>query len=100
MHELMHVLGKHITATSRDATTKLFSRATGFYHEQSRPDRDSWVEIVEKNIVQDMLTNFQKMTMDDTDMLNLPYDYDSIMHYGRGDFARTPGTSAITVLPC
>lgn len=85
-HELMHALG--------------------FVHEQSRSDRDNYVTIVWKNIMAgqderpheqcyegfkktfscifcvltDQLHNFRKQV---TNNLNSPYDYGSLMHYGR-----------------
>uniref|UniRef100_A0A3P8UBP8 Metalloendopeptidase n=1 Tax=Amphiprion percula TaxID=161767 RepID=A0A3P8UBP8_AMPPE len=56
-HELMHVLG--------------------FYHEHTRSDRDQYVRINWKN------ENFKTQN---TENLNIPYDYNSVMHYGRTAF--------------
>ncbi|XP_034041913.1 high choriolytic enzyme 2 [Thalassophryne amazonica] len=57
-----------------------FMHALGFVHEQSRSDRDHYVTIVWKNIMTDHIHNFRKQV---TNNLNSPYDYSSVMHYGR-----------------
>ncbi|XP_047184728.1 low choriolytic enzyme-like [Scophthalmus maximus] len=57
--------------------------ALGFYHEHTRSDRDQYVRINWKNINKHFVNNFKKM---DTDNLNTPYDYSSVMHYGRTAF--------------
>ncbi|BHF77938.1 Bone morphoproteintic protein 1 [Sparganum proliferum] len=53
----------------------------GFYHEQSRPDRDDYVEIFQDNIRPEAWINFEKKHPSIIDSLGEPYDYDSIMHY-------------------
>lgn len=75
-----------------------YFRFAGFYHEQARPDRDNYVEIIERNIAKGMLGNFAKLPESRVDMLREPYDYNSIMHYGQGDFAVTPGLTTIRAL--
>jgi hypothetical protein len=62
--------------------------ALGLKHEQSRPDRNGWVTIHWENIDGDRVDNFEMQ--DDEDVLQeiAPYDYDSIMHYGRNNFCR------------
>ncbi len=59
IHEIMHSLG--------------------FWHEQSRPDRDNYVEILWDNICEDIKHNFEKQNIGVTP--NIPYDFYSIMHY-------------------
>ena len=60
--------------------------AVGLYHEQSRDDRDSNV-VVDFGRVQDgKLHNFFQFGEYERD--RGPYDYGSIMHYGRAAFAR------------
>ncbi|XP_031568759.1 MAM and LDL-receptor class A domain-containing protein 2-like [Actinia tenebrosa] len=61
--------------------------ASGFWHEQSRPDRNQYVEVLWENIEPNMAYNFNKYTHANIDMLNKPYDYDSIMHYGKYGFS-------------
>lgn len=54
--------------------------AAGFYHEQSRGDRDDFVSIVWDEIAPEMRSNFDKRDARGQDIG--PYDYASIMHYG------------------
>ncbi|XP_019635478.1 PREDICTED: zinc metalloproteinase nas-31-like [Branchiostoma belcheri] len=61
--------------------------AVGFWHEHSRPDRDTWVEILWNNIIKDEKHNFNKRTEDESSTLDLPYDYGSVMHYGNTLFS-------------
>jgi hypothetical protein len=61
--------------------------ALGFYHEQSRPDRDDYVIVNFTNIISGMEYNFDKYTTN-VDNFDLPYDYDSIMHYGAFFFSK------------
>ncbi|XP_072309521.1 zinc metalloproteinase nas-14 [Eucyclogobius newberryi] len=54
--------------------------ALGFYHEHTRLDRDSYISIKSHNIMPGAEKNFVKRA---GDTLNVPYDTDSILHYGR-----------------
>eukprot|EP00116_Pleurobrachia_bachei_P004424 sb/3464686/ len=63
------------------------AHAIGFYHEQSRPDRDLYVELLKENVKSDELGNFRKRDPSEVDSLNSPYDYGSLMHYGLKDFS-------------
>lgn len=60
----------------------------GFFHEQSRPDRDNYIQIILSNIIKGKERNFRKLYPPVIDTQNLPYDYSSIMHYGRHSFAK------------
>ncbi|KAF8796195.1 Zinc metalloproteinase nas-15 like protein [Argiope bruennichi] len=68
LHEMMHSLG--------------------FLHEQTRYDRDDHVRVLWDNIVPGMEPNFSKMRPSEIDLLDLGYDYESIMHYGAYMFAQ------------
>ncbi|XP_028453408.1 low choriolytic enzyme isoform X1 [Perca flavescens] len=59
--------------------------ALGFDHEQTRSDRDQHVRILLENIEPGKEHNFRKI---ETRNLGTPYDYGSIMHYGRYDFSK------------
>jgi len=65
----------------------------GFYHEQSRPDRDNYLTIYKHNIKKDMVYNFNKAT--EVNSLGNPYDYRSVMHYDKTAF----GDGKITMMP-
>ncbi|CAF1320328.1 unnamed protein product, partial [Rotaria sordida] len=58
------------------------------WHEQSRPDRDSYVRIYAENIQVGMEGNFQKMDNTQIDTQNPLYDYESLMHYERNEFSK------------
>ncbi|EFX88792.1 hypothetical protein DAPPUDRAFT_311166 [Daphnia pulex] len=76
MHELMH--------------------AVGFWHEQSRTDRDDYVTIHWRNIIQGMAFNFQKHDQGRIQYLGQPYDTGSIMHYDAYAFAKDRRYPTIT----
>ncbi|XP_040920002.1 low choriolytic enzyme-like [Toxotes jaculatrix] len=69
--------------------------ALGFYHEHTRSDRDLYVRINWENINEYFVYNFRKK---DTNNLNTPYDYSSVMHYGRTAFGKS-GLETITPIP-
>ncbi|XP_047435767.1 high choriolytic enzyme 1-like [Mugil cephalus] len=72
------------------------NHALGFQHEQTRSDRDYYVRINWQNINPQMAYNFHKQA---TNNLNTPYDYSSIMHYGRTAFSIQYGRDSITPIP-
>ncbi|KAL3827400.1 hypothetical protein ACHAXA_003134 [Cyclostephanos tholiformis] len=67
--------------------------ALGFWHEQSRPDRDNHVTIVTSNILTYAISNFQKQSL--VNSLGSPYDYSSIMHYPPWAFQKSAELSTI-----
>lgn len=60
--------------------------AIGLWHEQSRWDRDAYVEVVWENIQEDHLYNFNQRLNEGQDIGE--YDYDSIMHYSAYAFSK------------
>ncbi|TSQ58061.1 High choriolytic enzyme 1 [Bagarius yarrelli] len=58
--------------------------ALGFHHEQTRSDRDDHVRILLQNVIPGQEHNFDIVN---TNNLNTPYDYDSVMHYSRFAFS-------------
>lgn len=72
--------------------------AVGFFHEQSRSDRDNYVRINWDNIISSTKSNFNKYSQSMIDHLGTEYDYDSIMHYGKTDFAKSFGLNTIEPL--
>ena len=69
--------------------------ALGFFHEQSRPDRDDYVTIHRNNIIEDKLHNFREYPRSLVDTYNVPYDLRSIMHYESKAFSKN-GENTIT----
>ncbi|MBE7472482.1 MAG: hypothetical protein DPW09_22665 [Anaerolineae bacterium] len=79
------------------------AHALGFWHEQSRPDRDNYVQITSANIQPGQEHNFNIRAAADVYPLQaygLPddqtYDFDSVMHYGQFAFSSN-GQPTITV---
>ena len=60
--------------------------AIGMWHEQSRPDRDDYVEIFYDNIRSDE-DQFTKRTNSEAQSEGIVYDYASIMHYPLNAFS-------------
>jgi hypothetical protein len=56
--------------------------AIGFWHEQAREDRDSYVTIIESNIQSSPLQSGQFAIAPYVTTLGVDYDYGSVMHYG------------------
>ncbi|GAU99323.1 hypothetical protein RvY_10346-2 [Ramazzottius varieornatus] len=61
--------------------------AIGFFHEQSRTDRDEYVDINWDNIEKHQQHNFEKYDSSVITAYGQPYDHSSLMHYGMYDFA-------------
>ncbi|XP_037326612.1 high choriolytic enzyme 1-like isoform X4 [Pungitius pungitius] len=93
--------GRHIVSINRQGCVyhgivqHEINHALGFNHEQNRSDRDSYVRINWENIDPPMAYNFQKQ---DTNNLNSPYDYSSVMHYGKKAFSNNE-RDTITPIP-
>jgi hypothetical protein len=61
--------------------------ALGFFHEQSRLDRDTYIRINWANINSAMYYNFKKYRQGQASTLGEPYDKKSVMHYGNYAFS-------------
>lgn len=70
--------------------------AIGLWHEQQRPDRNSYVKIHPSNIKSGKSSNFIKLPWSMVKTYNLPYDYSSIMHYHIYAFNNAAGKKTIT----
>ena len=68
-----------------DTVVHEFIHAFGFHHEQVRPDRDNYVEIIYENIPEDKVGNFNLFTGSYT--YGVQYDGFSVMHYGSKAFS-------------
>ncbi|NWW12173.1 MEP1B protein, partial [Oreocharis arfaki] len=76
-----------------------FLHALGFWHEQSRSDRDDYVTIVWDRIQSGQEHNFNKYDDKRSDSLNVPYDYDSVMHYSKTAFRNGTEPTILTNIP-
>lgn len=61
--------------------------AIGFFHEQSRRDRDKYVQIYWNNISPSMKFNFNMYRSGEANTYNEPYDFKSVMHYSKYSFS-------------
>lgn len=77
MHEIGHVLG--------------------LWHEQSRPDRDSYVTILWQNIITSKRHNFEKRNEKHIDYQGSEYDYGSIMHYRNNEFVESSCDGCLSI---
>ncbi|XP_045761296.1 zinc metalloproteinase nas-13-like [Maniola jurtina] len=68
MHELLHTIG--------------------FYHMQNSYDRDDYVKIFLENVEKNQEHNFLKYPKEIVTTFGVPYDYNSIMHYGEYYFSK------------
>lgn len=69
----------------------------GLWHEQSREDRDSFVNILWENIQEGKEHNFNQHITDGDDVG--AYDYGSIMHYGRKAFSKNGLDTIVPINP-
>ncbi|XP_059837814.1 meprin A subunit alpha-like [Hypanus sabinus] len=70
--------------------------ALGFYHEQSRTDRDDYVNIWWDEIIPGKEHNFVVYGDDYITDQNTPYDYESVMHYEPFSFNKNDSVPTIT----
>uniref|UniRef100_A0A0K0F118 Zinc metalloproteinase n=1 Tax=Strongyloides venezuelensis TaxID=75913 RepID=A0A0K0F118_STRVS len=63
------------------------SHALGLFHEQSRPDRDNYLNIAIQNVAPNMISNFDKTSLAVTETFGIPYDYGSVMQYPKKAFS-------------
>jgi len=70
--------------------------ALGFFHEQSRTDRDEYVTIVTANIQNGRANNFRKYDSNYITGFGEAYDYGSVMHYSAYAFSKNGQRTIIT----
>ncbi|KAI8429768.1 hypothetical protein MSG28_000310 [Choristoneura fumiferana] len=72
-----------------------FLHTLGFYHMQSSPDRDDYIDVVWENIVQPARHNFRKYNLFSVSDFGVGYDYDSVLHYSRKAFSSNGGDTLV-----
>ena len=92
-------------ANTRGSAAHEIMHALGFYHEQSRDDRDTYITVNSSNIIPAHISNFRKYNQswyhyfwpEGRNMGS--YDYGSIMHYGPRAFGKpAPGGGRMTTI--
>ncbi|XP_076445894.1 uncharacterized protein LOC143283535 [Babylonia areolata] len=73
------------------------THALGVWHEQARKDRDQYVRILEDNVSERFLKDFEKIKGRLSTSRGFPYDYTSVMHYSKFAFTRN-GKPTIEVI--
>ncbi|KAM9676770.1 meprin A subunit beta isoform 1-T1 [Dama dama] len=73
-----------------------FLHALGFWHEQSRSDRDDYVSIIWDRIISGKERNFDSYDDQVIDSMNVPYDYSSVMHYSKTAFGNGSEPTIVT----
>ncbi|KAK6012442.1 astacin [Ostertagia ostertagi] len=74
------------------------AHALGFYHAQSRYDRDSYIRVNLNNVQSGYEGNFVKQTPATENHFGLGYDFGSVMHYGGYAFAMNTNIYTIQTL--
>ena len=69
----------------------------GYWHEQSRPDRDNYVRIDYSHVKREYRTQLNKQNPWGVSMNDMVYDYGSIMHYSQYAFSGD-GQMTITIV--
>ena len=72
--------------------------ALGLWHEQSRPDRDNYLQILTNNIESGREHNFLKHKPFEVDSQGEPYDYASVMHYRLDSFNKDDTGNTLSVI--
>lgn len=71
--------------------------AVGLWHEQSRADRDAYVNVIYSNIDKPLYYNFSQLQSNEVDLGY--YDYGSIMHYFASAFSKYGLAPTLESLP-
>jgi len=96
------VLGRQVISIGdgcgeRGTVIHEIGHAIGFWHEQSRRDRDKYVKIVKNNILYGQKEQFKRMAEKQVGSMGYAYDFWSVMHYGPTFFSKN-GKPTIRIL--
>lgn len=78
----------------RSTAVHEFMHAAGFWHEQSRADRDDYIQVVLSNVADKMKRNFRLVEMPQARLIGT-YDYKSVMQYSSYAFSKNGGKTMI-----
>ena len=74
---------------SRGTALHLLGHAIGRHHEHTRPDRDSYIDVLYENINEIDWENFAKISPDEYGLASeVNYDIESITHYSPNAFSK------------
>ena len=85
-----------INRLSRAQICHEMGHAFGLEHEHQRPDRDSFVEVLEENIAPGNEGLFAILS---GATVHGAYDFESVMHYGPAELAKEPGLETLQAKP-
>ncbi len=74
--------------------------ALGLWHEQSRPDRDMYINVMHDNIISQEIDDKNFGILSESEFSKVPpvsYDIESIMHYGKQAFTKDQSLNTIEV---
>ena len=82
-HSLIFILsiGFYLFQSGLGIPLHEIGHSLGFYHEQSRPDRDNYITVNLNNIQSSDQFNFLKYSTADINSYDTSYDFASDMHY-------------------
>ncbi|VDM56824.1 unnamed protein product [Angiostrongylus costaricensis] len=78
----------HEIGTPISVPVQFDGHALGFYHEQSRYDRDKYVRMLTGNIQNGYVAQFTRQSRRSMEDYGVGYDYGSVMHYGQFSFSQ------------
>ncbi|XP_041349095.1 zinc metalloproteinase dpy-31-like [Gigantopelta aegis] len=71
--------------------------ALGLFHEQERPDRNRYVNVLYENVYKNARGNYNKMSWKKVKTVGTPFDYSSLMLYREHQFSRKGKKSMVTL---
>jgi len=77
-------------------TAHEIGHAIGFFHEQSRSDRDQFIRVFPDAIATGMASQFRR---ESTNNFGVPYDYSSVMHYPATAFSKEGFDTIVALKP-